>query len=306
MLAMQELRCFQLPGPVCRSADLLWASAHLLVTTTNCSHVKTPTRTTTMQMSSWGKFWQFVQDYFGCANRLLQQLLSGFRDRGGERAGCGGPQLMWGCEAGWMYCQILSNAFRDGLWSRNEHLTNRKSKKKRCLFIYLFFYVALIFSCAVVIRPSWSSQALHRRVWHEVTVSQSLKAVCDWGRDQWRDITDHRLSSRLFIQICPFKRLMIFVNNPYSTGFNDLYVKHVFSLNTKWVWEHVISCAPCRCVTHLLPAPGTSQHHFRANNFKPEKQPGAGAKEARHHGNAHLQNKWAQNEIFFQNRVDLI
>ncbi len=37
-------------------------------------------------------------------------------DLGGEGAGCGGPGLVWlhvvcGCEAGWMYCQILWNAF---------------------------------------------------------------------------------------------------------------------------------------------------------------------------------------------------
>ncbi len=55
------------------------------------------------------------------ANRLLQQL-SGWLvsdDLGGEDAGCGGPGLVWlhvvcGCEAGWMYCQILRNAFEDG------------------------------------------------------------------------------------------------------------------------------------------------------------------------------------------------
>ncbi len=57
------------------------------------------------------------------ANRLLQQL-SGWLvsdDLGGEDAECGGPGLVWlhgicVCEAGWMYCQILSNAFGDGLW----------------------------------------------------------------------------------------------------------------------------------------------------------------------------------------------
>ncbi len=56
-------------------------------------------------------FLQFVQKFFGYANRLLQQL-SGWLvsdDRRGEDAGCGGPGLVWlhvvcGCEAGWMYC----------------------------------------------------------------------------------------------------------------------------------------------------------------------------------------------------------
>ncbi len=45
---------------------------------------------------------------------------------GGEDTGCGGPGLVWlhvvcGCEAGWMYCQILWNACGDCLWLRNEH-----------------------------------------------------------------------------------------------------------------------------------------------------------------------------------------
>ncbi len=69
-----------------------------------------------------------MQKLFGYANRLLQQL-SGWLvsdDLGGEDAGCGAPGLVWlhmvcGCEAGWMYCQILLNAFGDGLWWRNEH-----------------------------------------------------------------------------------------------------------------------------------------------------------------------------------------
>ncbi len=63
------------------------------------------------------------QKFFGYANRLLQQL-SGWLvsdDLGGEDAGCGGPGLVWlhvvcGCEAGWMYCQILWNTFGGGLW----------------------------------------------------------------------------------------------------------------------------------------------------------------------------------------------
>ncbi len=71
----------------------------------------------------WDGFWQFVQKIFSYANRLLQQL-SGWLvsdDLGGEDAGCGGPGLVWlhvvcGCEAGWMYCQILWNTFGEGLW----------------------------------------------------------------------------------------------------------------------------------------------------------------------------------------------
>ena len=71
----------------------------------------------------WDGFWQFVQKSFGYANRLLQQLSEWLvsDDLGGEHAGCGGPGLVWlhvvcGCEAGWMYCQILWNTFGDGLW----------------------------------------------------------------------------------------------------------------------------------------------------------------------------------------------
>ncbi len=72
---------------------------------------------------TWDGFWQFMQKFFGYSNQLLQQL-SGWLvsdDLGGEDAGCGGPRLVWlhmvcGCEAGWMYCQILWNTFGDGLW----------------------------------------------------------------------------------------------------------------------------------------------------------------------------------------------
>ncbi len=76
----------------------------------------------------WASLRWFVQTLFGYVNRLLQQLSGSLvsDDLGGEDVGCGGPGLVWlhvvcGCEAGWMYCQILWNAFGDGLWLRNEH-----------------------------------------------------------------------------------------------------------------------------------------------------------------------------------------
>ena len=62
-------------------------------------------------------------DSLSYANRFLQQLYRWLvsDDLGGEDAGCGGHGLVWlhvvcGCEAGWMYCQILWNAFGDSLW----------------------------------------------------------------------------------------------------------------------------------------------------------------------------------------------
>ncbi len=44
----------------------------------------------------WDGFWQFVQKFFGYANRLLQQLSRWLvsDDLGGEDAGCGGPGLV--------------------------------------------------------------------------------------------------------------------------------------------------------------------------------------------------------------------
>ncbi len=90
-------------------------------------------RTAVRSRPHWGRwacrwasrdgFWEFVQKLFCYANRLLQQL-SGWLvsdDLVGEDAGCGGPGLVWlhvvcGCEAGWRYCQLLWNAFGDGLW----------------------------------------------------------------------------------------------------------------------------------------------------------------------------------------------
>ncbi len=56
----------------------------------------------------WDGFWQFVQKFFGYANRLLQQLSGGLvsDDLGGEDAGCGGPELM--CRGKWWSHQILT------------------------------------------------------------------------------------------------------------------------------------------------------------------------------------------------------
>ncbi len=90
------------------------------VMTTNCSQVETPMRMTSFPETVYDSL---CRNYFGYANRLLQQL-SGWLvsdDLGGEDAGCGGPELVWlhvvcGCEVGWMYCQILWSAFGDGLW----------------------------------------------------------------------------------------------------------------------------------------------------------------------------------------------
>jgi hypothetical protein len=58
----------------------------------------------------WDRFWQFVRKLFGCARPQFNQL-SGWLVSD-DPAGCGGPGLTWlhvvcGCEAGWMYCQIL-------------------------------------------------------------------------------------------------------------------------------------------------------------------------------------------------------
>lgn len=92
---------------------------------TDCSQVETEHA----DELSWDGFRQFVQKFFGYANRLLQQL-PGWQVwdyHGGEDAGCGGAGLVWlhvvyRCEAGWTYCQILWNADRESLWWRNEHL----------------------------------------------------------------------------------------------------------------------------------------------------------------------------------------
>ncbi len=74
----------------------------------------------------WGSLRRFLTvctELLWLCNRLFQQL-SGWLvsdDLRAEDAGCGGPGRVWlhvvcGCEAGWMYCQILWNAFGDGLW----------------------------------------------------------------------------------------------------------------------------------------------------------------------------------------------
>ncbi len=111
-------------SPKCQTPSNVSICPLKSVTMTNCSQVETPMRTTSMQMSFPSlSFWQFVQKFFGYANRLLQQLWGRLvsDDLGGEYAGCGGSRLVWlhvvcGCEVGWMYCQILWNTFGDGLW----------------------------------------------------------------------------------------------------------------------------------------------------------------------------------------------
>ncbi len=89
----------------------------------NRSPTRRHTRCLPSALYSENGFWQFVQKLFGYANRLLQQLSVWLvsDDLGGEDAGCGGPGLVWlytvcSCEASWMYCQVLWNAFGDGLW----------------------------------------------------------------------------------------------------------------------------------------------------------------------------------------------
>ncbi len=110
-------------SPKCQTPSNVSICTLTLVTTMNCSQVETPMRTTSMQMS----FPETVSDSLYRNSLVIQtdlQQLSRWlisEDLGGEDAGCGGPGLVWlhvvcGCEAGWMYCQILWNAFGDGLW----------------------------------------------------------------------------------------------------------------------------------------------------------------------------------------------
>ncbi len=126
-------------SPKCQTPSNVSICPLKSVTTTKCSQVETPMRTTSMQIS----FPETVSDSLcrNSKNRLLQQL-SGWLvsdDLGGEDAGCGGPGLVWlhmvcGCEAGWMYCQILWNAFGERLspelylhssnWTTRTHCTN--------------------------------------------------------------------------------------------------------------------------------------------------------------------------------------
>ncbi len=67
----------------------------------------------------WDGFWQFVQKFFGYANRLLQQL-SGWLSKTILEVKMLDVEVLvhmvCSCEAGWMYCQILWNAFGDSLW----------------------------------------------------------------------------------------------------------------------------------------------------------------------------------------------
>ncbi len=101
-------------SPKCQTPSNVSICPLKSVTTTNC-------RPRWGRRASLRRFWQFVQKFFGYANRLLQQLSGWLVSDDLEDAGCGSPGLVWlhvvcGCEAGWMYCQILWNTFGDGLW----------------------------------------------------------------------------------------------------------------------------------------------------------------------------------------------
>ncbi len=133
----RHTRC--LPSALCSENQIHQVREHLskVPDTIECEHLPTQVGYDDKLQSSrdpdeddehadelpWDGFWQFVQKFFGYANRLLQQL-SGWLvsdDLGGKDAGCGGPGLVWlnmvcGCEASCMYCQILWNIFGDGLW----------------------------------------------------------------------------------------------------------------------------------------------------------------------------------------------
>ncbi len=68
----------------------------------------------------WDGFWQFVQKFFGYANRLLQQLSRWLvsDDLGGEDAACGGPGLVWlHVVYGWGRLDVLPNSLKR-LWRR--------------------------------------------------------------------------------------------------------------------------------------------------------------------------------------------
>ncbi len=60
-------------SPKCQTPSNVSICTLKSVMTTNCSQVETPMRTTSMQIF-WDGFGQFVQKWFGYANRLLQQL----------------------------------------------------------------------------------------------------------------------------------------------------------------------------------------------------------------------------------------
>ncbi len=107
-------------SPKCQTPSNVSICPLKSVTTTNCSQVETSMRMTSIQIS----FPETVSDSLYRNSLVMQTGWSGCLvsdDLGDEDAGCGGPGLVWihvvcGCEAGWMYCRILWNAFRDSLW----------------------------------------------------------------------------------------------------------------------------------------------------------------------------------------------
>ncbi len=115
----QGFICEENTSPKCQTPSNVSIWPLKSVTTTNCSQVETPMRTLSMQMS----FPETFKEILWFCKPIVAAAVRGAvsDDLGGEDAGCGGPGLMWlhvvcGCEAGWMYCQIIWNTFGDGLW----------------------------------------------------------------------------------------------------------------------------------------------------------------------------------------------
>ncbi len=83
------------------------------VATTNCSQVETPMRTTSMQMS----FPETVSDrFYSEILWLCKPIVAAAVRVAGLRRSWRWKSVVCGCEAGWMYCQILWNTFGDSLW----------------------------------------------------------------------------------------------------------------------------------------------------------------------------------------------
>ena len=99
-------------SPVCQTPSDVSICPLKSVTTTNCSQVETPMGATSMQVS----FPETVSDSLR-RNSLVLQTVATVGLRRSWRWTC----WMWlhavcSCEANWMYCQTVWNAFGDGLW----------------------------------------------------------------------------------------------------------------------------------------------------------------------------------------------
>ncbi len=204
-------------SPKCQTPSNVSICPLKSVTTTNCNQGETPMRTTSMQMN----FPETVSDSL-CRNSLVMQTDCCSSCLGGwsqmnlevkmldvEILGWCGYTWVCGCEAGWMYCQILWNAFGDGLWWRKEHSIHGQQ----------LWWTFLLSACQLHAPPKLATSTalycvikLHILEWPFIVASLRHTCAIIMLSNQHL-VMPHLWGGRISMEVLPNTDLDRFVNN---------------------------------------------------------------------------------------------